>query len=338
MVLVLDLKRQGLNKNWDKYSFTHQESIEVFELMPGSIWTNKERLNKVCSLLPDVDVLFIFALRPVELLILSLLRKRTRVILIQHGIFVPLMKRDIGGIFRKSKEVILYLISLWRLGAVNLETLAWVMGRREFAQTSLYEISSRVDDIIVYSEYWKNYFKENFGTEGNFRYVGNPDSLLYSGKTKVVDGIVYVAQTLIEDARLSMSDWNNFIRQLNDYMLKNDISQIHIKLHPRTDRKIFNNIDHSITKLYYLEELPISRTILGHYSTLLGLYWSKGCEVLIYEFEGHKTPEFMPSNRTKDLLSFFHTYNSNPVDYYYGNDQSSYAEVIQDILNGYTRS
>ena len=338
MILVLDLKRQGLQKNWENYGFTHNGRIEVLDLMPGGVLSNMKRLNKVSQLLPQTEVLFIFALRPIELFILSILSKNTQVILIQHGIFVPKMKREVGGMFRKSKEVVLYLISLWKLGALNWSSFAWILGRKEFRQTGLYHLASRVDKILVYSEYWQNYFQENFGVQGSFRYVGNPDSILYSDKTIKVDGLVYVAQTLIEDSRLSKSDWKRFIMQLNDYILNNNIPELHIKLHPRTDKSIFNEIDDRIPITYYLSDLPESSMILGHYSTLLGLYWLRGHEVLIYEFKGHKTPEFMPRYRTSDFVEYFYTYNTNSVAYYYGKELSTYSIEIQNILDDNTWS
>lgn len=337
MVLVLDLKRQGLEKNWENYYFKYNGRIEVLDLMPAGVFTNIKRLEKVNILLSQTEVLFIFALRPIELLILSMLRKDTRVILIQHGIFVPKMKRNISGIYRKSKEVTLYLISLWKLGALQWSSLAWILGRLEFSQSGLYHIASRVDEILVYSVYWEKYFQEKFGVKGSFRYVGNPDNLLYAGKTIQVDGLVYVAQTLIEDSRLAKSDWNKFIRQLNDYILNNNIPELHIKLHPRTDKRIFDELDRRIRVTYHLKDLPESGKILGHYSTLLGLYWQRGGEVLIYEFSGHKTPEFMPRYRTKDFEKFSFSNNSESVEYYYGKEISTYSLEIQNILDDNSR-
>ena len=337
MILVVDLRREGLLKNWVKPGLSERFATTDLEFIVGGFRKNCKRFREILALSSQADVVVLFALRPVELFLLSRLPPGVRVVLIQHGIFVPLMRRSLGGMNRKVEEGLLYAWCLVQMRELSCSNISWLLGRKHFKETRIYKEAERVDNVGIYSEYWKRYFQANFGVSRGFFPIGSPDFALYRDKVVKVDGLVYVAQTLVEDARLEMTSWKKFIDDLNNYLNTRKIQDLHVKLHPRTDKSLFREISDKVNVHFYQTRLPVSSIVLGHYSTLLGLYWMLGSNAITYLFDGHDVPEYIPGMRSSDMVNFAEPSMEGSAEYYFGESSVLLTKSFETIVNADSR-
>jgi hypothetical protein len=148
----------------------------------------------------------------------------------------------------------------------------------------------RVEVGLIWSEYWAAWHKEHWGMSprDGWLIVGNPDTVKF--RQVEVDGgsIVYIYQTLVEDGRIDLKLMTEFYDGLQS-AAKNAGKSVHVKWHPRGDREIRDGL---ISRGFLIcNDMPKSDMYVGHYSSLLGLVPVIGGHVIVFELDGHVTPE-----------------------------------------------
>lgn len=119
--------------------------------------------------------------------------------------------------------------------------------------------------------------------------VGNPDYHTFiKGKRTPMqkDKICYIAQTLVEDGRMDRADYKHII----DGLATAFGERLMIKLHPRSDKTIFEKVLACGGSLHM--DFPICGTYLGHYSSLLALAANENSKVYLLEVNNEEIPSY----------------------------------------------
>ena len=222
--------------------------------------------------------------------------------MIQHGMYIPFMKRDIQFFSSKIKKTFSFLFYAYdisrkqnNIAIIYKYFMSYVIGINQ-VRLKIDRRLLNVDTVFVYSDYWKGFHKKQFGySEENQVVVGTPDladlpQFLEQDIHK--DTVCYIAQTLVEDGRLKKEVQLEFYKKLVDATELLE-QKLLVKLHPRNDKSLFNYSKNKLHVSLILDYLPKSEFYIGHYSTLL----SKGlsvpqAKVFIYEYFNHPTPDY----------------------------------------------
>lgn len=220
-----------------------------------------------------------------------------KTLMIQHGMYIPFMKREkfylVKKVFKTIKyfmysQVIATTLGLNRLNVFNNFYTTFVKGKI-YKEAIIYTEKINVDFVLVYGEYWKQYHHDIFGYNLDQQYI-----LGYHELNKVDDikqkiyeknAVCYIAQTLVEDGRLNKDEMIKFISILSKIAI---IKKVYIKLHPRSDKTLYNDKNFILLE----QEIPNTEYYLGHYSSLLALVGHLDGKVILYEFEDHEIPYY----------------------------------------------
>lgn len=269
-----------------------------------SINTLKQYMKKNC-----IDVVFINGQRIADdRVVLAAKELNVKTYMLQHGMYIPFLKRDTSFFLKKVKKSISYLFYALNLSLHQKKfsllikyIMVYVFGRNQ-VKMKIDRSKFNVDKVFVYSKYWKDFHTNQFGySESEQLIVGTPDlrnlnSFLDSLSDK--SEVCYIAQTLVEDGRLERNIQEDFFSQLSKVTKQLGLKLI-VKLHPRSDISLFpiENYDHIS---FVSNELPHSYYFIGHYSTLLAKPMVKSdVKTIIYEYEGHITPKYFAECASK---------------------------------------
>lgn len=223
-----------------------------------------------------------------------------KVFYIQHGMYIPFMRRSISFFvtkFFKSMRYFKYSLSLaffYRSFTLLVKLLlSHIIGRK---RDWVNDFNFKPSVAWVYSEYWRSWHIKHyqFDESVDFRYMRFPDLNRFKQK-KIVDEntVTYCYQTLVEDGRIDVSLMHNFYCNLASWSESNNINVL-IKGHPRM----------SSSEGFYLTSLgfkiitdyvPLTRVVLGHYSTLLALWGLQHSRVVCFTLPGHPIDESFSS-------------------------------------------
>ncbi|EKE75362.1 polysialyltransferase family glycosyltransferase [Gallaecimonas xiamenensis] len=220
--------------------------------------------------------------------------------MIQHGMYIPFMKRERFFLFKKAIKTLRYLAYSF----IIARTLGKDFGNvfRSFFGTFVkgavykdavhFHKEVNTDFVLVYGPYWKQYHSDNFGYDEFQMYDIGYHELskidMIKGSPIEQDTVCYIAQTLVEDGRLPKEMQIEFLEQLE----RLDTVQVVIKLHPRSDKSMYEGRGF---RLHEDANLPHCPLYIGHYSSLLALAGSISGMVL-YEFPGHDIPDYFSSH------------------------------------------
>lgn len=221
--------------------------------------------------------------------------------MLQHGMYIPFLKRDSSFFLKKIKKSFSYLFYALNVSIhVNNYSLlfkyvmVYVFGRNQI-EMNINRNYFNVDKVFVYSKYWKDFHSKQFGySEKSQLIVGTPDlrnlNEFLSSISKR-DEVCYIAQTLVEDGRLEKEVQQRFFSLLSKVTHDMGLGLV-VKLHPRSDFSLFPR--EGYTHISFVNDLlPSSYFFIGHYSTLLAKPMIKNdIKTIIYEYEGHPTPEY----------------------------------------------
>lgn len=244
----------------------------------------------------DVSAIVVSGQRPADLRVLvAAATLKIPVIYKMHGLYIPYMKRGVRFYlekFGKSLRTLFYLADVafvtrdLSISRGMFMSFMFGRGRKVWASSELLQ----VEVGLIWSEYWAAWHKEHWGMSprNGWLLVGNPDSVKF-GQVEVDAGsIVYVYQTLVEDGRIDLKLMTEFYDGLQ-FAAKKSGKSVFVKWHPRGDQKIRDGL---ISRGFSIcNDMPKCDVYVGHYSSLLGLVPVIGGRVIVFELDGHVTPE-----------------------------------------------
>lgn len=215
-----------------------------------------------------------------------------KVVYLQHGLYVPYMKRTFGYYIKESKKVLAYLyysfviVRYFQLHRVLRIVGIFVCG---MSRKNIFKnILERIDVAMVFSNYWKSWHRDIYKLDTNYFVIGTPDLGVFDCKD-YGQSIIYCAQTLVEDGRIDEKLMYKFYELLKDYARRIGINKVVVKVHPRNSDKTISMFS-SLGFLIEQENLPLGKIVVGHYSSLLPAWGVKNIPILIVELQGHHTP------------------------------------------------
>lgn len=239
----------------------------------------------------DADYAVIFAYRVPELI---LIEKNPTVtfIYIQHGYYPDLIKRNISSIFRKFDRIILYTLWLIKFSIIDLNIrktidIVKIWTVKGFLASKL----SGPKKCFMLDQSWIDFHKDKLGwlhSEYEFLRFYEPKHII----SNTTCAIQYVAQTLVEDGRVSKK---TLLKVLNEFIAKNQIEKLIILAHPRTDASIYLGLK----CMYELEyKYCFNIKTIGHYSSLMLYLAENNIPVMVI---GENIIE-IPSNFSSQLV------------------------------------
>ncbi|MEM9363422.1 MAG: hypothetical protein AAGA43_12345 [Bacteroidota bacterium] len=287
-----------------KYS---QENIN-FKIFPkNSHFTylrgNISKIDTIFLNYPQATV-FTFALRPPEFYLVNSAKKmELKTIILQHGVLIPFMKRNVSYFVKEGKKMFFYFKSILLLSLkTKMSSLKcfrevfsiYILGSKKLSQSVFVKkLNVLPDSVYVYSKYWKDFFILNYGFSPNqFNCIGSPDLEIYDSiiTQKREDAVCYICQTLVEDGRLSKRDFLLFINAFGNSL--KPTHDLYLKLHPRSELELYQQLTKRKNTFLVKENTPNCTKYVGHYSTLISLPLNITANVFLWEFKGHEIPEY----------------------------------------------
>lgn len=211
----------------------------------------------------DCDVAVIYSYRIPELL-LMIMNPDVKFVYIQHGYYPDLIKRHVFQILRKFDRIILFLrlICLALFAGLKLSYLldilsVWTVP--EYKAKNLPEPAL----CVVLGDEWEKFHKKKLGWVKS-QYINKkyyePKLILSNSQNYDYQ---YICQSLVEDSRLSSE---KLVTEINKFILEKNIKKLALVLHPRSDKKIYENLACDVE---YLTDRCFDVPTFGHYSSLL---------------------------------------------------------------------
>lgn len=146
----------------------------------------------------------------------------------------------------------------------------------------------RGDCAFVIGSHWVDYYHDNYGyPKENIYIMGNHDvDDLEEGK-ELEDAICYIPSVHVEDGHVPLDVFNEYLKCLKASIP--DGTKMYIKLHPRSNKKIYtdilgeDNINYVASK-----ELPYVKTYIGHNSSLLSKALQISGKLILWGFKEEK--------------------------------------------------
>jgi hypothetical protein len=299
-----------------------------------------------------IDSVIINAQRiPDDMVILACKKLGIKTFMLQHGMYVPFLKRNLKFFISKIGKTIRYLYYSLGIskelgygygGLVSKYFKCYVLGANQ-VQELIPREQLNVDKVYVYGEFWKEFHKSQFGYSMDSQTtVGYPELQDIYGKNFSFksNGVCYIAQTLVEDGRLPEEVQLAFFSCLLESTAELGLD-LHIKLHPRSDASLFRAAKNFKHVIFHQDEFPAVTKYIGHYSTLLAKGMVISGDVGIYEYKGHPTPSYFEesasaiiSNLT-DLplwLKKSKSIDNQKIQKYFECRKNVYKTVAEDII------
>jgi hypothetical protein len=301
----------------------------------------------------NLDVLVVSAQRiPDSALVATANSLGIKTIMLQHGLYIPFMKKSIAIFIRKIFKTVRYFqyaitiskaIHGNRINVV-LTYMKVFIGGKKISNYKLPLDKINACKVLVYGEYWKKYHHKEFGYNFSQQItVGYPDLIQLDGikKNPQEDAVCYICQTLVEDDRLPRVDMDRFINTLSENI---GSKRLYIKLHPRSDLTIYKPLLSRKNIIFLDKEFPHCEKYIGHYSSLLAMGMYLTNKIFLWKFNEHNDyPDYLINNSYKfscneqDLNNFLDLDNcteaSGRIDeYFFYDGVDSIKKIIKNIL------
>lgn len=254
-------------------------------------------IDRLCKLLKinNIQKIFINAHRIVDIqIIVAARRAGCKVIYIQHGMYIPFMKRTISFFLRKFRKTFRYLYYAFDIAKNegDYKVLANLFGihvlgvQRNVLQQKRHFFP---DYNLIFSKFWKQWHINNysFPVDAHYLEIGAHDFRKFKfEKNRLEDGIVYCYQTLVEDGRIDWSVMKGFYHDFAKFCRANSLRCV-IKWHPRGDAKILNYLTKNFNFEVISGDLVEANYVVGHYSSLLALWGIRGSKIICVKLPGH---------------------------------------------------
>ncbi|QQS05316.1 MAG: hypothetical protein IPK50_00045 [Fibrobacterota bacterium] len=273
------------------------------EEIAGILRENRIDLVMVCAhRIPDIHV------------ILAARMAGCRISYLQHGMYIPFMKRTLGFFVAKLKKTALYLkysLDIGRhKGGLKLTSDLFrihVLGRDRTPLGIHKEMFP--DRAAVFSDYWGRWHETHYAfPEGSWFSMGTPDFRRYSfGPARSDDVVAYCYQTLVEDGRIAWSVMESFYQDLVGWASRGGFCLV-VKAHPRSKPQYLDWFRSRGIEIV-VDHVPNTSKVVGHYSSLLAFWGIHGRSVLCVRLPGHEIDPSIASwstvvERLEDGVSF----------------------------------
>ena len=272
------------------------ETLKLFNKYFKNVIVEKVFLynsNKIKNLIirDKINFLIINSFTAGDFRILNSIKNHNIFILyIQHGLYLNYMKRNFRYFINNINRVISSLYYIAEISSWNFKNTwdfanVYLSGRTR--NTIPQELRSQTSLNLVFSDYWKTFHEEIYKINTEYYITGFLDGLKFNLKTK--KGIIYCAQTLVEDGRIDKLTMINFYKELFEFGIKLN-SEIIVKIHPRNSiwtQSIFEKYKFKIEK----KDIPVGMFTIGHYSSLLPIWAINKSPIIIFELRKHPTPD-----------------------------------------------
>lgn len=223
---------------------------------------------------------------------------------VQHGLWSDKLERLplLELIIKKFGRFYKYLNFSFKLCQVNhlpkigtlyeLYKFLWVQNTSIKDTRYLISQTLRAKRVFSFDESWDNYYTEYYNYNKNdLIYIGNPDFLLLK-ETKsqlIEDSVCYISQSLVEDGRYSLKEFEKFILILKEAV--SDKKKLYIKLHPRSVLANYEVLNNNIN-IKLVNYFPNCLYYIGHYSSLIAVAKQCSDNILIWNLRNHHMPDY----------------------------------------------
>jgi hypothetical protein len=267
---------------------------------------------------------------------------------IQHGIYIDYFERDIKSFLKSTKRNLLYakyLLQLLLFAKNKIQTVKGLLKKDVQGIDKVYNVDKRIksDHILIWGKYWENWFKSylyyddstSFQVCGNFDFklLNSPDLLINESEPSVT----YITQTLVEDSRINVSHFNQFLTKL-ERVADSFTGKMYIKLHPRSNLDLYSRLKIK-ENVVLTKKFPITDYYIGHYSTLLSLPAYLNKTIILVELPNHPIPDIF--KQLSNSIQFYddnieldkiHSDSRSDANYYYEYKINPHAEIAKYIL------
>ena len=271
---------------------------------------------------------------------------------LQHGMYAEFLERSFLGYFSAINRKLVYLKYMFSFLTKGKGSIFLYLLNKDFMKSfkineylenhkklKLIEVQS--DYVFVWGDYWKEWFIKNHYYMGltSFTTIGNPDyhTFIKNKKTeRNQNQVCYIAQTFVEDGRMEKADYKSVIDELADAFK----TRLSIKLHPRSDKTIFERVIANGGEITY--DFPISGFYVGHYSSLLALAANENSKVFLLEINNEEIPEYFKNSADgvfatmTALVAVVDANNessaSKEISYYFENKEEHPFEIIAERI------
>jgi hypothetical protein len=249
--------------------------------------------------LNKIEYLLINAHRIIDVHIILAARKAgCKVVYIQHGMYVPFMKRDFAFFFNKLKKTLRYLLYAFEIGVycktIRLPAYLFSIHVLGGSRSVLTKYSILFPDYsLVFSVYWELWHKKYYGfpSDTKFLHIGFPDLNKFTfDEFTDSNRISYCYQTLVEDGRIPRQQMYDFYTDLSEFCNREGFRCV-VKWHPRGNIEIADDLKVKFGFDVIEDFIPNTNIVVGHYSSLLAFWGSFARCVICVELPGHGIDE-----------------------------------------------
>ncbi len=311
----------------------------------------------------NIDFLTVFAQRIPDSTFVAISNKlRIPSIMFQHGLYIPFMKREPSLFLLKIKKTFRYIKYIYSTSCILKKNFFWmfylyfknqIIGV-EFKKLNFPSKETNCKLVLVYGQHWVEYHKRIFSyKEHDIKIIGVPDFLDIKkqiNEHNFDNSVTYIAQTLVEDGRLSLKLLDYFLENLLRSTYENNLS-LKILLHPRSNLSFYEKFKDKCE--FVKGKIPSTSIFIGHYSSLLAKAAFFSPKLILVNFPKHQIPDYLKmiayqeiyfdDSDLKSLLTKCleeeidknrQEENINKLNYYFESSiKSPYSKASDHILN-----
>lgn len=215
------------------------------------------------------------------------------ILYIQHGMYIPFMKREWNLFIKKLIKSIRYFYyafnSSMELKDISLFKKLFDIHVRGKERNIIKNYDIFPDKAGVFSEYWKEWHNKYYLFEKDSMFImGTPDFRKYKFGVKLDNKYVaYCYQSLLEDGRISKKDMFDFYDSLKEWAINHN-KKIIIKVHPVAQKENLDILQNKYGFELEYNLIPNTEIVIGHYSSLLPFWGIHNRKVICVKLPGHE--------------------------------------------------
>lgn len=224
-----------------------------------------------------------------------------KIVMMQHGLLydgASLNNVRWGEIFAAlmmAKKTLGYFnimrVMCKRDGKSFLSLIAKIIKEKENVTTTVQNFFNpplRGECAFVIGSHWVDFYHESYGYPKEKIYImGNHDVDDLEDGRDLEDAICYIPSVHVEDGKVQLNVFNEYLENLKASIPEG--TKMYIKLHPRSNKKIYTdilgeeNIEYVTSK-----DLPYVKTYIGHNSSLLSKALQISGKLILWGFKEEK--------------------------------------------------